>query len=305
MISRSTDETLSFPPYEASLLAPYLPPVTPRSLSGGGGTSTSNSSSGGGTTSSIGIGSEGEGGGERRMRVHVTLTYAHSLDASLSAAPGVRTALSGPRSKAMTHFLRSRHAAVLVGAGTAVADDPGLNSRLEGLPEGQLEGQPRPVVLDPRGRWAVHEGSKVIDLARRRRGLAPFVLVAEGTPLDEGRRTLLEAVGGKVITLEARGPMGRFEWEDVLAVLEREGLGSVMIEGGGEVINSLLVPPTNRLVDSVIVTIAPTWLGQGGVVVSPPKTVREDGTPAPPLRLTDVRWCPLGDDVVLCGRIPR
>jgi 2,5-diamino-6-(ribosylamino)-4(3H)-pyrimidinone 5'-phosphate reductase len=91
----------------------------------------------------------------------------------------------------------------------------------------------------------------------------------------------------------------------VLEVLAREGIVSVMIEGGGEVINSLLEPAGNAFVDSVIVTIAPTWLGQGGVVVSPPRSVGEDGKPAEPVRLMDVTWCPLGEDVVLCGRIKR
>ncbi|KAH6631844.1 dihydrofolate reductase-like domain-containing protein [Chaetomium tenue] len=252
----------------------------------------------------------------QKTRPHVTLTYAHSLDASLALAPGVRTILSGPQSKAMTHFLRARHAAILVGAGTAVADDPGLNSRLvavEGLGEG-LEGreggvvkqqQPRPIVLDPRARWAVDEGSRVVGLARAGEGLAPWVFVARGVVVEEGRRRVLEGVGGRYVYVEARGERGRFAWADVLEVLAREGIASVMIEGGGEVINSLLEPAGNGFVDSVIVTIAPTWLGQGGVVVSPPRTVGDDGRPAEPVRLTDVTWCPLGEDVVMCGRIKR
>jgi 2,5-diamino-6-(ribosylamino)-4(3H)-pyrimidinone 5'-phosphate reductase len=123
--------------------------------------------------------------------------------------------------------------------------------------------------------------------------------------VEEGRRRVLEEVGGRYVHLEARGERGRFAWADVLEVLAREGIASVMIEGGGEVINSLLEPAGNTFVDSVIVTIAPTWLGQGGVVVSPPRTVLEDGKPAEPVRLTDVTWCPLGEDVVLCGRIKR
>src|SRR4051812_7789929 len=85
-------------------------------------------------------------------RPHVTLTFATSLDSQLSLAPGVRTTLSGPRSKAMTHYLRSKHDAILVGVGTAIADDPGLNCRLHGVGGygGQgLEGQPRPLILDP------------------------------------------------------------------------------------------------------------------------------------------------------------
>lgn len=309
------EERLTFPPSQAALLAPYLPPPpAPPPAS----TSTS---------------STADPHPPRRRYPHVTLTYAHSLDASLAAAPGVRTVLSGAASKAMTHFLRTRHGAILVGAGTAVADDPGLNSRLAagtdagaGTGAGLLQSpspspsQPRPVVLDPRARWAFHEGSKMIRLARAGKGLGPFVLVARGgrdgggaaaaaAAVDEGRRRLLEEVGGKYIAVEVRGDDGpgreRFEWADVLAALKAEGIESVMIEGGGEVINSLLVPPGSEFVDSVIVTIAPTWLGRGGVVVSPPKTVGEDGKPAAPVRLADVTWCPMGEDVVLCGRIQR
>ncbi|KAK3906912.1 dihydrofolate reductase-like domain-containing protein [Staphylotrichum tortipilum] len=286
MTSIPPRETLTFPPGPAALITPYLPPNNTN-------TTTTTSSS-------------------TRAYPYVTLTYAHSLDASISLGPGIRTALSGPESKAMTHFLRAHHDAILVGAGTAVADDPGLNSRLAAAVAADADGggggrvkQPRPVVLDPRGRWAVHAGSKVVELAREGSGLGPLVLVDTGTVMEEGRRRVLEAVGGRYIALEARGERGRFEWADVLSVLKQEGLGSVMIEGGGEVINSLLAPPGNAFVDSVIVTIAPTWLGQGGVVVSPVRSTGVDGQPVAPARLTDVTWCPLGEDVVLCGRILR
>lgn len=92
-----------------------------------------------------------------------------------------------------------------------------------------------------------------------------------------------------------------------------------MVEGGGEVINSLLSPENTELIDSVIVTIAPTWLGQGGVVVSPPRQRGEGGAgeqgegegkgarppPGPAVRLADPTWLPLGEDVVLCGRIAK
>ena len=218
----------------------------------------------------------------------------------------------------MTHFLRSRHAAILVGVGTAVADDPGLNCKILSpfAPEGVREqhpNQPRPIILDPFARWEVNDNSKVIQLARLGQGLGPFILVARKVgEVTEERRQVVESVGGKYIQVQVEEEAGRgrggFAWEDVLRTLSEEGLDSVMIEGGGSVINSLLTLEQGgeqELVDSVIVTIAPTWLGAGGVLVCPPRAVGKDGQPAPPVRLRDVSWHPLGEDVVLCGKVLR
>ncbi|KAI1133115.1 dihydrofolate reductase-like domain-containing protein [Nemania abortiva] len=256
----------------------------------------------------------------------VTLTFATSLDSALALGPGIRTALSGPQSKAMTHYLRSRHDAICVGVGTAIADDPGLNSRLAATAHGGGEQrrrdmigdggasddtitahQPRPIVIDPRLRWDFTAQSKVMRLAREGKGLAPYIITVETEPPTHKRR-ILEDVGGKFITLDGGrgddGKMGgtrRLDWRAILSAVQQQGLRSIMIEGGGEVINSLLGDNAS-LVDSVIVTIAPIWLGKGGVTVSPPRT---GGADRPVARLSNTTWMPLGDDVVLCGRVAR
>lgn len=233
----------------------------------------------------------------------VTLTFATSLDSQLSIAPGVQTALSGPQSKSMTHFLRSKHGAILIGVGTAVADNPSLNCRIEGVGgyggEG-LVGQPRPIVVDPQGRWQFSEESKVLKLASEGKGKAPFI-ITHVEPSDD-RRAILENVGGKFLVLGSAPKHGSETgslWNMILDALREQGIQSVMIEGGGFVINDLLGPgPAYSLVDSVIVTIAPVWLGKGGVQVCP-----DGGSERLPVtRLKDVRWIPLGEDVVLCGR---
>jgi 2,5-diamino-6-(ribosylamino)-4(3H)-pyrimidinone 5'-phosphate reductase len=76
-----------------------------------------------------------------------------------------------------------------------------------------------------------------------------------------------------------------------------------MVEGGAAVINSLMLPENLSLISSVIVTIAPTWLGKGGVVVSPNRRNDESGSPTIAARLDRVKWYPLGEDVVLCGKM--
>ncbi|CEJ84623.1 hypothetical protein VHEMI03531 [[Torrubiella] hemipterigena] len=238
-----------------------------------------------------------------QSRPFVTLTFATSLDSSLSLAPGVRTRLSGPDSKAMTHYLRSRHDAILVGVSTMLADDPALNCRIQGA-----NSQPRPIIIDPHLRWTPQATDKVLQTCKFGRGLAPFIITTQhhdGIPTAS--REVLESHGGRYIQIPAQPDKAtsrsRFDWRDIMTALHETGLSSVMVEGGANIINSLLHPDYHSLVDSVIVTIAPTWLGQGGVVVSPERVHDEKGTPAAAARLCDVSWIPFGEDVVLCGKL--
>ncbi|KAF2665226.1 riboflavin biosynthesis protein RibD domain-containing protein [Microthyrium microscopicum] len=258
-------ETIDFPQDQRAFLQPYLP-------------TEQNSSS---------------------PRPFVTLTYAASLDSQIASAPGARTALSGPESKAMTHYLRFKHDAILIGVGTAVADDPALNCRLGDIQS--VDEQPRPIILDPSGRWKFSADSHVIRLAKEGLGKAPFVLTRATQPPAE-MVALLSEIGGKFIKISGTVLERGFTWEKVFNALEHEGIKSVMIEGGGRVINSLLKPENKALVDCVIVTIAPTWLGTGGVVVSPDRQFH-NGQVLPAPRLRDTIWHPLGEDVVLCGRL--
>jgi 2,5-diamino-6-(ribosylamino)-4(3H)-pyrimidinone 5'-phosphate reductase len=219
----------------------------------------------------------------------VTLTYAQSLDSSLALAPGVRTALSGQETKAMTHYLRSVHDAILVGAGTAVADDPGLNCRLEEA-IGDPDRQPRPVVLDPNGRWD-RQNSECLKQAKAGKGKEPWILDKK-TVGDRQPPGIWPELGDSATIIP---------WQTVFRELYERGIRSVMVEGGGVVINSLLSEQNIALVDSVIITIAPTWLGQGGVVVSPPRSAETNAT----AKLTETRWQQFGEDVVLCGRVQQ
>ncbi|KAJ5279308.1 Bacterial bifunctional deaminase-reductase C-terminal [Penicillium angulare] len=239
-----------------------------------------------------------------------TLTFATSLDSALALSPGARTTLSGPQSKAMTHYLRSRHDGILIGVGTAIADDPGLNCRIAGVGgyggEG-LSGQPRPVVIDSNARWDFSDDSKLFQLCRQGRGKAPWIVTALPEPPAE-KQKLLERYGGRYISLQMKSSTGdhhRIDWSDLLVTLRSHGLQSVMVEGGGHVINSLLVPQYMSLIDSVIVTIAPTWLGEGGVVVSPPRRFDGEGNAISAARLRNVKWYPFGEDVVLCGQTQK
>ncbi|KAK0337121.1 2,5-diamino-6-(ribosylamino)-4(3H)-pyrimidinone 5'-phosphate reductase [Friedmanniomyces endolithicus] len=213
-------------------------------------------------------------------RPFVTLTYASSLDGMISLSPGLRTTLSGPETKSV---------------GTAIPDDPSLNCR---YPDASLETQPRPVIVDPLKRFHV-KGSKVAQLAAEGKGKIPWLLhVGNGngiTGTDEAACERIYIDAGRDKTAPSV-----IAWPLILKALKQYGIDSVMIEGGATIISTLLCMP--ELVDSVIVTIAPTWLGQGGVSIAPAATVvGEERFNSATLEQT--AWRQFGADAVLCGRL--
>ncbi|EXJ90436.1 hypothetical protein A1O1_03537 [Capronia coronata CBS 617.96] len=242
-----------------------------------------------------------------RTRPHVTLTWASSLDSRLTQVPGVQVAISGPETKAMTHYLRSRHEAVVIGVTTAIADDPALNCRLAnpsgygGLP---VEQQPRPIIIDPHARLHIRPELKILRTAAEGRGKAPWVVVAPGAMLHPLAVSTLKAHGGEYLMINDYHPQaGGLNWAGIFNVLFREGIKSVMVEGGGTVLSELLRLRHAYMIDSVIMTIAPTFFGKAGVPVSPDPTFDAAGRPIA-TRLRNVRWQPMGDsDVVLCGHM--
>lgn len=240
-----------------------------------------------------------------RIKPFLTLTYAQSLDSKLSLAPGTQTILSGPETKAMTHYLRSKHDAILVGVGTAVADDPALNCRIEGI---ALAGQPRPVILDPKARWSPgkwpNQLSACMQLAQQGIGKGPWIVTSTSRErIDNSYLTCAEKCSGEYITVANTD--GEMDWEEILIELGDRGIKSLMVEGGAKIINTLLQKKYVHLIDAVIITIAPVWLGKDGVDVSPPAARSTDGTQAAVARLTNTRWQQFGQDVVMCGHAQR
>ena len=235
-----------------------------------------------------------------RQKPFVTLTFAQSIDSKIALAPGTQTALSGPETKALTHYLRSVHDAILIGAGTAVADDPALNCRLEGV---SREGQPRPVILDPKMRWDVVR-AQCTRLAYANVGKGPWVFSSTTKSVGDETGDYLKGCGGEHIRV-AMQEGKEMDWHRILDELWRLGIKSVMVEGGASVINALLSEKYGDLVDVVIITIAPVWLGEGGLSVFPPHAKNLDGAPRPAARLKNVKWQQYGEDVVVCGSVER
>jgi 2,5-diamino-6-(ribosylamino)-4(3H)-pyrimidinone 5'-phosphate reductase len=244
-----------------------------------------------------------------QQRPHVTLTWAQGLDGRIASRHGVQTAISSQDTKAMTHFLRSAHDAILIGVRTAISDDPGLNCRLEGAGGyGGAPGQwqPRPIIIDPNGRLVIRPEMKILRVAQEGRARPPWVVVGPNANLHPQAVSTLKAFGGEFLMVNEIDNRGRFSWEGIFQILYREGIKSIMVEGGGLVLSDLLRKVHAPSVDSVIMTIAPTFLGASGVQVSQ-ETEVDSHNVILQNRLRDVFWQALGreGDAVVCGRLEQ
>ncbi|KAJ7193350.1 dihydrofolate reductase-like domain-containing protein [Mycena pura] len=201
-------------------------------------------------------------------RPHVTLTFAQSLDGKIAGPGGAQLILSGAESMLMTHWLRTQHDAIIIGVGTAINDDPQLNTRhLPPALPGERRHVPRPVVLDRSLR--LPPTCKLLKNFAAGTGRRPWVIAA--APADAGSRArydLLTAAGAKVLLLP-EGSSDANRTEPALALLRAQGVRTLMVEGGARVIASFF--GAARCVDTILVTTAPRLVGPAGVGYSVPE----------------------------------
>jgi len=214
-------------------------------------------------------------------RPFVMLKVASTLDGRIATRAGDSRWVTGPQSRALVHRLRDRVDAVLVGSGTARADDPRLTARL-GTGRGR---DPVRVVLDTR-----------LSLPRR---LGLFHLRSRAPTLVAHARAGAPRLPPGVEPVRCRARGGRVDLADLLDKLGQRGITSLLAEGGAALATSLLEA---RLVDRLLVFLAPRVVGGGGLAWAGGRGPRRM---ADALRLEDVRVTRLGDDVLVEGRPAR
>lgn len=186
-------------------------------------------------------------------RPHVTVKVAQTLDGRIATARGASRWISSVPARRLAHRLRAQADGILVGVNTVLRDNPRLTVRLSGR-GGARRRPPVKVVLDSRLRTPLE--------ARLFSSAGPvWILTGRSAPLARERR--LRAAGAQVIRVPERG--GRVDLRPALAALVGRGLFRLLIEGGGEVIASVLEA---RAVDRVVWVVAPILLGGRSAVAS-------------------------------------
>ncbi len=181
-----------------------------------------------------------------KKRPQVILKLAISSDGMIGRKGEGQIAITGPEAREQVHVLRAETDAILVGIGTALADDPELTVRLPGLEAYS----PVRVVLDRN--LDLPLTSKLVRSARK----VPVIAVAgEGSAESvQGRRAALEAEGVEVV--EAN------DLESLLFGLVSRGISSVLVEGGAKTARAFL---DAGLVDRILLFHGPRTIGPGGI----------------------------------------
>lgn len=175
-----------------------------------------------------------------------------SLDGRIATPSGHSKYINGAAGLAHLHRLRALVDAVVVGVGTAIADDPQLTVRRVSGP------QPARVVIDPKGRLAA--GAKVFTDDGVRRLLA----TAQGT-------ACVPPAGVEVVALPTAD--GHIAPAAILAALAERGFRRVLIEGGADTVSRFLAA---GCLDRLHVVVAPIILGSGRAGFTLPPIERAD-----------------------------
>ena len=209
-------------------------------------------------------------------RPHVTYKAAQTLDGRTATRTGDSRWISGTASRAYVHELRARAGAVLVGSGTAAADDPELTARDCDPP---AERQPLRVVWDRSARLGA--ASRLAQTAQ----LGPVLLLCAAGASAERIAAVRDA--GVEVAEVADLAAG-------LALLHERGVQTVLCEGGAGLAGALLGA---GLLDRMLVATAPRLLGDP---VAPGLLGETGSAPeamADALALAAWSWRQIGDDL--------
>jgi diaminohydroxyphosphoribosylaminopyrimidine deaminase/5-amino-6-(5-phosphoribosylamino)uracil reductase len=219
-------------------------------------------------------------------RPKVILKAAMSLDGKIATISGKSQWITGEKSRKRAHELRAQADALLVGSGTALADNPQLTVRLPG--HQRRDGWPKRVLLDTRLR--------VMPSAFLFKGDQQTLVFCSRKAALNKRKTL-QKKGILVFPVPAMGKM--LSLKAVLKELYQEGVRVLMVEGGGQVHGSFL---DQGLADEAVLFIspkifggsAPSWAGGRGF-----------SNPHQTPFLRDTRVEKIGEDYLLTGKVER
>lgn len=182
------------------------------------------------------------------------MKIAQTEDGFISKGNGPLHYITSRESRKFVHQWRGEYDAVLVGAGTIIADNPGLNVRL--APKGSMRTSgrdPAVVILD--GQFKVSGKEKVFASARQRK---IFVCTKRLTSSQDKKKRFLLEQGADVLEFPTKN--GKLNLKAVLKELYRNNVGSILVEGGSNVFTQFI---NQNLVDELSIFTSSELWGSG------------------------------------------
>ena len=185
---------------------------------------------------------------QKTSQPQVILKWAQSIDGKLAwPVQAKKRWITNEKARKHVHELRSRCGAVLVGIGTALADDPLLTVRL-----GKRTWQPRRVVLDSKLR--ISPESNLVQTAPK----APLVIYSLQSSIDQ-QQPKVDALTERDCSIRAVPyKNGQLDLSAVLKDLGRLGVTDLLVEGGAAILKSFW---EEHLADKIMVYITPAIIG--------------------------------------------
>ncbi len=181
----------------------------------------------------------------REKRAFVHLKLAATLDGKIATRTGDSRWITSEESRYRVHLLRDACGVIVVGASTAVHDDPHLTVRLPGRPERRI----LRVILDPNLRTPM-------DLRCLAAAEAPFTRLVAASDVSGERARPYEDRGIRILRVPRHG--NRLDLSTLLRQLYSSGHMEVLVEGGGETARAFL---DAGLVDRAHLFLSPRLLG--------------------------------------------
>ena len=215
----------------------------------------------------------------------ISAKFAMSLDGKIATRTGNSKWISGTESRQRVHTLRSRSDVVMIGVGTAIADDPLLTAR-SGI--AKAAEQPVRLIIDTFGRLPITAA-----LLKE-----PGRTVVASSEISTNKKRLLQKHGAEVLELPRVD--GGVDLAEAVKCLAGEGKISVLAEGGMTLLGSLF---SSRMVDKVYAFIAPVIIG-GKDAKSPVGGFGPDHL-ADAINMTKIYYEEVGNDILVTGYLKK
>ncbi len=211
---------------------------------------------------------------------YITVKYAQTLDGRIATKSGDSQWISSEASRRYVHHLRGINDGIMVGAGTVAADNPQLTVR-------HVKGKnPFRIIVDSKLRIPI-KSSVLTDTN------AYLTIIATTSSAPSRKMAAIKKLGVEVwIVKKERN--GRVSLRDLLKKLGKREIVSVLVEGGSEVITSLLKA---NLVDKMIIPIAPKIIGKGLEAIGDLKINKINNA----IRFSSFKTMKKGDDIIFEG----